>query len=203
MIGFIKGVIISIYREKIVVLTSSGVGYEIGVPVSYLSTPDFSKEREVELLIKTIVREDAIELYGFLTLEEKNFFEQLISISKLGPKIALNILSHMSPEETSRAIWTENISSLTRIPGIGKKTAKRIILELKERLKEMENTSNFPVPPEKENQTYIDALSALKNLGYREEEVDDMIKELLKKEPELMVEEVIRNVLKKAIKSHE
>ena len=196
MIGFIKGVIISIYKEKIVVLTSSGVGYEIGVPVSYLATPDFSKEREVELLIKTIVREDAIELYGFLTLEEKNFFEELISISKLGPKIALNILSHMSPEETSRAICTENISSLTRIPGIGKKTARRIILELKERLKEMNNPSTFPVLPEKENQTYIDALSALKNLGYREEEVDDMIKELLKKEPELRVEEVIRNVLR-------
>ena len=204
MIGYIKGKIVSISEDMAIILTSSGVGYEVTVPKPMLIDKNFLKKEQVELYIKTVVREDSIELFGFETPQQKDLFNKLIQITKLGPKTAINILSKLSPDEFIEAIFNENIIKLTQIPGIGKKTAKRIILELKEKLEKTHGINNSYIKPKKiDNQKYLDVLSALKNLGYKEEEVDFLIKQEIEQEPDLLIEEIIRNVLKKLAKKHE
>jgi len=204
MIGYIKGKIVSISEDMAIILTSSGVGYEVTVPKPMLIDKNFLKKEQVELYIKTVVREDSIELFGFETPQQKDLFNKLIQITKLGPKTAINILSKLSPDEFIEAIFNENIIKLTEIPGIGKKTAKRIILELKEKLEKTQGINNSYIKPKKiDNQKYLDVLSALKNLGYKEEEVDFLIKQEIEQEPDLLIEEIIRNVLKKLAKKHE
>ena len=204
MIGYIKGKIVFISEDMAIILTSSGVGYEVTVPKPILIDKNFLKKEQVELYIKTVVREDSIELFGFETPQQKNLFNKLIQVTKLGPKTAINILSKLSPDEFIEAIFNENIIKLTQIPGIGKKTAKRIILELKEKLEKTHGINNLYIEPKRiENQKYLDVLSALKNLGYKEEEVEFLIKQEIEQEPDLLIEEIIRNVLKKLAKKHE
>lgn len=204
MIGYIKGKIVFISEDMAIILTSSGVGYEVTVPKPMLIDKNFLKKEQVELYIKTVVREDSIELFGFETMEQKDLFNKLIQVTKLGPKTAINILSKLSPDEFIEAIFNENIIKLTQIPGIGKKTAKRIILELKEKLEKTHGINNLYIKPKKiDNQKYLDVLSALKNLGYKDEEVDSLIKQEIEQEPDLLIEEIIRNILKRLAKKHE
>ena len=204
MIGYIKGKIVFISEDMAIILTSSGVGYEVTVPKPILIDKNFLKKEQVELYIKTVVREDSIELFGFETPQQKNLFNKLIQVTKLGPKTAINILSKLSPDEFIEAIFNENIIKLTQIPGIGKKTAKRIILELKEKLEKTHGINNFYIKPKRiDNQKYLDVLSALKNLGYKDEEVDSLIKQEIEQEPDLLIEEIIRNILKRLAKKHE
>jgi Holliday junction DNA helicase RuvA len=205
MIGYIKGEIINLKENRCIVLTTSGIGYEIFIPLSYLNKNRFASGKKVELFIKTIVKDNDIELYGFLTEEEKALFVKLIGISKLGPKSAMALLSYKSPHEIFEAISTEDAKALSRIPGIGQKTAKRIILELKEKIKSKNaNLLSKKDLAAKESSTFKDALSGLLNLGYREEEVFHVLEEVLSKEPDLLIEETIRKVLKKmTIKTYE
>ncbi|WP_461833724.1 Holliday junction branch migration protein RuvA [Desulfothermus sp.] len=204
MIGYIKGKIVFISEDMAIILTSSGVGYEVTVPKPMLIDKNFLKKEQVELYIKTVVREDSIELFGFETMEQKDLFNKLIQVTKLGPKTAINILSKLSPDEFIEAIFNENIIKLTQIPGIGKKTAKRIILELKEKLEKTHGINNLYIKPKRiDNQKYLDVLSALKNLGYKDEEVDSLIKQEIEQEPDLLIEEIIRNILKRLAKKHE
>lgn len=156
MIASLRGRLISKKPDNLIV-DVGGVGYSVHVPLTLLSSlPD--EGREVFLHVHTHVREDAFLLYGFQTDDEKRIFTTLIGISGIGPKVALNILSTIPPDNFHNAINSEDVDVLCRVPGLGKKTAHRLILELRGKL---------PSIKEKKDTVYDDTLSALVNLGYK------------------------------------
>lgn len=163
MIAFLRGRLIS-KRPNQAIVDVAGVGYDVAI-----SVPTFSDlpgdGGDVSLHIHTHVREDAIALFGFLRPQEKQLFERLISVSGIGPKLAITILSGMAAEEMVRAIRGNDVARLTKIPGIGKKTAERMVLELRDKLEPISVGDAPPVStalPVEE-----DVLSALVNLGYQ------------------------------------
>jgi Holliday junction DNA helicase RuvA len=159
MIGSLKGILISKSATN-VLLDVSGVGYQVSVPLNAL--PELPETgNEAFLYVYTHVREDAIQLFGFLSQEEKRIFTTLLSISGIGPRVALNIISGISHDDFLKAVEAEDITLLTRVPGLGKKTAHRIVLELKGKLPRLEKPAD---------RLFDDALSALVNLGYRKTE---------------------------------
>lgn len=159
MIAHLRGKLISKHPNQAIVETT-GVGYEVNI-----SIPTFSDlpalGAEVALFIHTHVREDALALFGFLRPEEKQLFEKLISVSGIGPKLAITILSGMAAEAMVAAIKGNNVGLLTRIPGIGKKTAERMVLELRDKLDSFGIAPAAAASPLEE-----DVISALVNLGY-------------------------------------
>ena len=153
----------------------NGIGYKIFTPLStYYVLPKTGES--VTLHIHTRVREDELKLFGFLTEEEQTIFEKLITINKVGPKLALGILSGMSPENLLTAIMNNDAARLSAIPGVGKKTAERLTLEMKDKLSdltfEMENQKDKEAP----EGPYEDALSALVNLGYKKPQAEKSLK---------------------------
>jgi Holliday junction DNA helicase RuvA len=154
-----------------IVLDVNGVGYRVLIPFStYYELPE---EGSVSLHIHTSVREDAIQLYGFRTRLEKSFFQLLISVSGIGPKLGRDILSNIQPTPLSQALSQGDIHKLSAIPGIGKKTAERLILELKEKVGKLD-ISPVPVAERREIpavEVMDDVASALLNLGYKEPQV--------------------------------
>jgi Holliday junction DNA helicase RuvA len=164
MIAHLRGQLLEKHPNRIIVETN-GVGYDVLVPLSTfyeLADPGSS----VALRIHTHVREDALVLYGFATALELQIFEKLIAISGIGPKLALAVLSGLEPGELVEAIRTSDIARLTGIPGIGKKTAERIGLELKDKMSSLA-CADAPAPIESAVETLrADVLSALVNLGY-------------------------------------
>jgi Holliday junction DNA helicase RuvA len=163
MIAHLRGKLLAKHPSQAIVETA-GVGYDVTI-----SVPTFSDlpaiGAEVALHIHTHVREDLIALYGFLRPSEKLLFEKLITVSGIGPKLAITILSGMAADEMVSAIRGNDVARLTRIPGIGKKTAERMILELRDKLPQGGPTSAPAVPAM--NATEEDVLSALVNLGYQ------------------------------------
>ncbi len=161
MIAHLRGKLIGKHPNQAIVETG-GVGYDVTI-----SVPTFSElpaaGNEVALHIHTHVREDAIALFGFLRAEEKKLFEKLISVSGIGPKLAITILSGMAAADMVSAIRGNDVARLTRIPGIGKKTAERMVLELRDKL---EGFGAAPVAPAA-TPAEEDVLSALVNLGYQ------------------------------------
>jgi len=161
MIAHLRGRLIAKHPNQAIV-EAGGVGYDVTI-----SVPTFSElpaaPAEVSLHIHTHVREDAIALFGFLRPEEKQLFERLISVSGIGPKLAITILSGMPTPDMVAAIRGNDVARLTRIPGIGKKTAERMVLELRDKLEHFGATPAAPpVSPIEE-----DVISALMNLGYQ------------------------------------
>lgn len=132
MIASLRGTAISVGINRIV-LETMGVGYDVAVSISTLA--GIAVGSEIFLHVSTVMRENALELYGFETLEEKTLFEMLITVAGIGPKTALSILSGISPEGFRQAVLGEDAQRLTVIPGIGRKSAERIILELKEKIR--------------------------------------------------------------------
>ena len=163
MIAHLRGTLLAKHPNQAIVETA-GVGYDITI-----SVPTFSDlpplGAEVALHIHTHVREDQIALYGFLRPSEKLLFEKLITVSGIGPKLAITILSGMAADEMVGAIRGNDIARLTRIPGIGRKTAERMVLELRDKLPEGGPASTPAVPTL--SATEEDVLSALLNLGYQ------------------------------------
>src|ERR1700746_818589 len=163
MIAHLRGKVIARHPNEAVIETM-GVGYDV-----VISVPTFSElpplGSEVALHIHTHVREDQIALYGFLRPEEKQLFEKLITVSGIGPKLAITILSGMPADEMVNAIRGNDVARLTRIPGIGRKTAERMVLELRDKLPEAA-PHTITTPPAM-NVTEEDVLSALLNLGYQ------------------------------------
>lgn len=156
MIGSLRGKLIS-RRPDNVIVEVSGVGYHVNVPLNILSIlPE--EGSNVFLHTYTHVREDALQLYGFSTEDEKKIFTTLLGITGVGPKMALNILSGISRNDFVEAIEKEDVALLCRIPGLGKKTAHRLILELREKL---------PPAEKPRDRVFEDTLSALVNLGYK------------------------------------
>jgi holliday junction DNA helicase RuvA len=163
MIAHLRGKLLSKHPNQAIVETA-GVGYDVTI-----SVPTFSDlpaiGGEVALHIHTHVREDALALYGFLKSSEKFLFEKLITVSGIGPKLAITILSGMAADEMVGAIHGNDVAKLTRIPGIGKKTAERMVLELRDKLPEV-GAAIVPSAPTM-NADEEDVLSALLNLGYQ------------------------------------
>ena len=163
MIAHLRGKLLAKHPNQAIVETA-GVGYDITI-----SVPTFSDlpplGNEVALHIHTHVREDVIALYGFLRPSEKTLFEKLISVSGIGPKLGITILSGMPADEMVGAIRGNDVARLTRIPGIGRKTAERMVLELRDKLPAPGASVAAAVPPL--NATEEDVLSALLNLGYQ------------------------------------
>lgn len=161
MIAHLRGRLLSKHPNQAIV-ESGGVGYDV-----HISVPTFSGlpavDAEVALFIHTHVREDALALYGFLRAAEKKLFERLISVSGIGPRLAITILSGMPAEEMVGALRAGDAARLTRIPGIGKKTAERMVLELRDKL---EGLAAPPAATPAVTPVEEDVLSALMNLGY-------------------------------------
>lgn len=171
MIASLKGKIISKNPEG-VIIDVGGVGYHVNVPLGSLSNiPD--KSSEAFLHTYTYVREDALQLYGFVTEEEKRIFTILIGISGIGPRIAMSVLSTIPPDKFHNAINSEDVTALCAVPGLGKKTAHRIILELREKLPSLIK--------DKTDEVYDDTLSALINLGYKKNIAQDALEKAQKK----------------------
>ena len=162
MIAHLRGRLLTKEPNRAIV-EAAGVGYELMISVpTYSELPNAGAE--VSLHVHTHVREDALALFGFLKAEEKRVFERLIAVSGIGPKLAITILSGMSSEYLVSAVRGNDLASLTKIPGIGKKTAERMVLELRDKL------DSFAAAPAKSPPAAIesDVISALTNLGYQE-----------------------------------
>jgi holliday junction DNA helicase RuvA len=168
MIAHLRGTLLAKHPNQAIVDTH-GVGYDVAITVpTFTEMP--AAGAEVSLHIYTHVREDALSLYGFLRLAEKQLFEKLLTVSGIGPKLAITILSGMPVDELLGAIREGNLARLTRIPGIGKKTAERMVLELRDKLPAPTGTSEVSVAlasPVEE-----DVISALVNLGYQRAAAD-------------------------------
>jgi holliday junction DNA helicase RuvA len=163
MIGQLRGRLAE-KRPNQVLVDVGGVGYLVQVPLStYAALGEL--HTEVTLLIHTHVREDALALYGFVSAREKHFFEMLLSASGVGPTLALKILSGMSVEELVPAIRGSDLARLTRIPGVGRKTAERMVVELKDKLETVTVAAEKPAPSSPAG-IEADVISALVNLGY-------------------------------------
>lgn len=170
MISSLRGKIISRKPDN-VVIDVNGVGYQVNVPLSILSNlPE--EGNDVFLHVYTHVREDALQLFGFFSEDEKKIFTTLLGITGIGPKMALNILSGISHNDFLHAIEKEDVAMLCRIPGLGKKTAHRLILELREKL---------PSSSGIQDRLFEDTLSALVNLGYKKNIAQQFLEKTYKK----------------------
>ncbi len=166
MIAHLKGTILEKHPNQ-VILETTGVGYEVQIPVSTYTTLG-DPGSTVSLRIHTHVREDALQLFGFATAEEKIVFERLIGVSGIGPRLAVTVLSGLPTPDLVSAIRTGDVQKLIRIPGVGKKTAERIVLELKEKLIGVDSLAKGAAAPAQDaefNALEQDVLSALLNLG--------------------------------------
>lgn len=179
------------------IIDVGGVGYQVYTPFStFYELPEI--DIQVTLHTYTNVREDALQLFGFLSTDEKEIFQILISVSGIGPKLAVNILSGITPEELKSAISNGNLARLTAIPGIGKKTAERMVLELKDKvLKLHKKESAVPLRPATTPDEVIeDAISALVNLGYKRPQAEGALEKIRKENHDIDLEGMIRGALK-------
>ena len=180
MIAHLRGRLLSKQPQQAIV-EAAGVGYDVAISVTtYTSLP--AEGAEVSLHIHTQVREDTLALYGFLDLKEKRLFERLITVSGVGPKLAVTILSGLNPESTVTAIRGQDHATLTRIPGVGKKLAERLVVELKDKLEDM---AVAPVAVISAGPAGEDVLSALVNLGYQRPAAQKAIETAVEKDKSL------------------
>jgi len=165
MIAHLRGVLLEKHPNQAIV-EAQGVGYDVAIPISTFTALPAPGE-EVRLKIHTVVREDAIQLFGFLSAEEKSLFEKLITVSGVGPKLALTVLSGIAAGDLVEVIRSADVQKLTRVPGIGKKTAERIVLELRDKIDESaRRAAGLPgAPGAVLSPEEADVASALVNLG--------------------------------------
>ncbi|WWO99962.1 MAG: Holliday junction branch migration protein RuvA [Candidatus Dasytiphilus stammeri] len=202
MIGRLKGIIIEKYPPQIL-LDVNGIGYEINMPMTcFYILPKLNCE--VIILTHFIVREDAQLLFGFNNQQERSLFRELIKVNGIGPKLALAMLSGMSARELISAIKGNEIDILVKLPGVGKKTAERLVIEIKDRI--IHNYSLFFTSSKNKTQQIIDkkntkveseAISALIVLGYKPQEAKHMIDKVQNKnvDCETLIREALRTVL--------
>jgi Holliday junction DNA helicase RuvA len=206
MIAHLSGTLLS-KQATAVILDVGGVGYEVTIPLStFYDLEDLGSQ--VKLRIYTHVREDALQLYGFKTVRERELFLKLISVSGIGPRLGITLLSGMSADEMIASIRTNNLARLTLIPGVGRKTAERLVMELRDKVAVLsspeleEDLGAKPsAPPEPTaDSVRADALSALLNLGYQRSAAEKAIGSVLAESEEISVESVLRGSLRKLAK---
>ena len=194
MIAHLSGLLVEKHLQRLIV-DVGGVGYDVLVPLSTMYAIG-DPGAKVALRIHTHVREDALQLFGFATPLEQQLFERLISVSGIGPKLGLSVLSGIEPEELMRAIRASDVARLTRIPGVGRKTAERLVLELKDRLPQTDVVSPdvpFVAPGD---DVRDDLLSALVNLGYHRANVEKTVDKVLQGAEDRSFEPLLRSTLK-------
>ncbi len=187
MIGKLQG-LVDYTGDGFVIIMAGPVGYKVYTP-EYL-TP----KSTVTLWIETIVREDSIRLFGFCTLSAQNLFNQLTSVSGVGPKVALAIMSSIKTDTLMQAIATGDAKTISTAPGVGKKVAEKIIVELKNKMGGA--TFNFGDTSGDNNSALADLLSALESLGYRRLDIIDMAQNLVSKNPDFDVAKLVPMALK-------
>ena len=194
MIGRLRGRVLADEATGAVVLDVGGVGYELSTPVGTLGRARDAGDGELELWVHTHVREDALDLFGFANETDRRVFRLLLGVPNVGPKTALGVLSALSVEDLARAVERSDHARLGKVPGIGKKTAERLVLELKEKLRGLESG-----PPQTSAQTLGNEagrlLSALVNMGYRPGEAERAVSALGPK----LETEPLGNLLREAL----
>jgi Holliday junction DNA helicase RuvA len=200
MIGHLRGTLVEKTPSRLIV-DVGGVGYEVLVPLSTFYALG-EAGAPVTLRTHTHVREDVLALYGFITKLEQDLFERLIAINGVGPKLALAVLSGIEPGELIRAVRLQDVARLTAIPGVGKKTAERIGLELKDRLPvSLQAVDPAPAASTPEDQLRDDLLSALINLGYQRGAAEKAVEKVLKERPAERFEDALKAVLRALMKA--
>ena len=180
MIAHLRGKLIHKEPGQAIV-EAAGVGYDVAISVpTFTALPSVGVETSIH--VHTQVSEDQIALFGFLDREEKRLFERLITVSGVGPKLAIKILSGLSPERTVQAIRSQDHAQLTRIPGVGRKLAERLVVELKDKL---DDFAVAPTPSSVAGPAVDDVLSALTNLGYQRPAAEKAIEQSVAKEKAL------------------
>ena len=196
MIGRIRGVLVD-KKPPEIQIDVAGICYEVQVPMSTLyQLPELGKE--ITLHTHFVVREDAQLLYGFFEEKDKSMFRSLIKINGVGPKMALGILSSMEANEFVRAVRSNDINAMVKMPGIGKKTAERLLIEMRDRLKDWDGEEGgIQVPVSAGASITSDAETALISLGYKPQQAAHAIAAVLKTNPKIQgSEELIRHSLK-------
>jgi Holliday junction DNA helicase RuvA len=194
MIAYLKGILISKSPGQVIIDTG-GVGYRATIPLStYFKLGEIREP--AELLIYTHMTDDSLSLFGFAAEEEKDMFLKLIGISGIGPKLAINILSGIEPRDLEEAIRKSDVARIALVPGIGKKTALRITMELQDKLEKKEKLLAAKGSPERE-----DLVSALLNMGFRRKEVEQVVDQAMGAQtPGAGFEKLLRDCLKRLAK---
>lgn len=186
-------------QPNLIVIDVNGVGYEVTIPVStFYDLGDVGEP--VSLRVHTYVREDAIQLFGFRTGREKDLFLRLTTVSGIGPKLAITVLSGMSPEELIPAIRSNDLGRLTAIPGVGKKTAERLVIELRDRIGALlgpESEQPLAATPATAGGGSVreDTVSALLSLGYQRAQAEKAVARVLERESDHTIEHILRQSL--------
>jgi Holliday junction DNA helicase RuvA len=203
MIAHLSGTLLSKEPNQVVV-DVGGVGYEVNIPLSTFYDLN-DEDSDVQLLIYTHVKEDALQLYGFKTSSERKLFVHFISVSGVGPKLGIALLSHMKADELIESIKSNNLARLTQIPGVGRKTAERLVVDLRDKMIQLSQAQVAEQTGTKPETTYVssedtvrgDALSALLNLGYQRSGAEKAIDAALAEGGDITVESILRRTLKK------
>ena len=200
MIGFIRGLVFE-KQAPHVVLDVNGIGYNVETPMSsFFNLPAVGEQ--VQLRTHLVVREDAHILYGFLSEQERALFRSLIKVNGVGPKVALGILSGMSVDDFCASIQDSNIAALVRLPGIGKKTAERLVIDMRDRLPEQVASGSMGASNDSALMAAIspleEAVSALVALGYKQQDADKRVRAVAKDGADS--EQLIRAALQSALK---
>ena len=198
MIGWLSGRVVQAAPDRLI-LDVGGVGYQVAIPLStYYEIQKADAGAAIRLFIHTHVREDALALYGFWSEREKELFERLIAVSGIGPRLAQVVLSGMAPDELIAALAAGDVAKLVRIPGVGKKTAERMVVELRDKLsagEALEAVAGAAEPSACDLRTR-DALLALISLGYKQADAQQRLRSILPRlKPAATVEEVVRAAL--------
>jgi len=190
MIGYLTGKIISSKPTRII-LDVNGVGYVINITIPTFEA--VSEKEIVSLFIHTSVREDSITLYGFFNESEKEMFELLLTVNGIGPKLSQTILSGIQTSELKSALLNGDVSRIQAIPGIGKKTAERMLVELKGKVESL--TGNEPLTVDISNRS--EAIAALTTLGYNQKVAEKTVREIITSSPSISLEDLIKEALAK------
>ncbi len=193
MIGHLTGKVIS-KKPTQIIIDVNGVGYLVNITLNTFDRIS-SETESVSLHTYLHVREGALDLYGFFTIAEKEMFELLISISGVGPKLAQGILSGIQIDELKEALRTGNLSRIVAIPGVGRKTGERLIIELREKVDKLSDDIDSPGLAPSKFTVKDDAVAALTGLGYNQKAADRIIRSILDSKPDLSIEDLIKEAL--------
>lgn len=193
MIEYIKGDVASLTPTEAVIETPGGVGYLLNISLNTYTSIEQSSRKALRIYVHEIIREDAVTLYGFFDLQEREIFRQLIGVSGVGASIARMILSSISPVDLQQVIVSSDVRRLKSVKGIGAKTAERIIVDLKDKIKGVDATLLEKTPVASE--IFDEAMAALVMLGFPKQQTQKVLEKVFQAEPDIKVEVAIKKAL--------